>query len=154
MANRARRSIAPPPTLAEAPRTFSYTRFSSNLQADGDSLARQMRLAQEWCISEGVTLDPLTLHDAGRSAYHSRHLEEGGALAAFLALVEDGTIPRGSRLLVEGFDRLSRAAPRKAFMLLNRLVDAGIEVVTLADKQRYMLRRWIPTLCPSSRQSW
>ena len=59
------------------------------------------------------------------------HRKRGGALAAFLAEVEIGHIPRGSVLIVENLDRLSRENPWDALPVLCNLVNARITVVTL-----------------------
>lgn len=66
------------------------------------------------------------------SAFRGASIERG-ALAAFIKVVEDGSIRCGSYLLVENFDRLSRAEVHIALQLLLRLVSAGIVVVTPMD---------------------
>ena len=113
---------------------YSYIRFSTPEQAKGDSLRRQMTAAAEWCVKNGVTLDTsTTLHDLGRSAFLGEHRKNPDrcALAAFLKLVEGGKVPRGSSLIVESLDRLSREHIRPALTLLLRLIEAGIRVVQL-----------------------
>ncbi len=60
-----------------------------------------------------------------------------GALGVFLKLVEDGAIERGSVLLVEHLDRFTRQNPLAGMELLLKLVNAGIDLVTLMDRQRY-----------------
>ena len=54
----------------------------------------------------------------------------------FLERVRDGTIPRGSWLLVENLDRISRQAARKAVRTIEDIVEAGITVVDLSDGGR------------------
>jgi DNA invertase Pin-like site-specific DNA recombinase len=56
---------------------------------------------------------------------------------AFLLVVESGVIPRGSFLLVENLDRVSRQTVRKALRSLERIVEAGVVLVTLSDGKRY-----------------
>jgi DNA invertase Pin-like site-specific DNA recombinase len=115
---------------------YSYLRYSSPQQGDGDSVRRQTKLAAEWCKCHGVTLDTHRAYqDHGRSAYHGRHRKAGGALAAFLAEVEAGQIPAGSVLIVENLDRLSRENPWDAVPLLCNIVNAGISVVTLSPSE-------------------
>lgn len=58
-------------------------------------------------------------------------------LGEFRDAVRSGMIPRGSYLLVESLDRLSRSKPRKALRLLEELCESGILVVTLADERVY-----------------
>jgi DNA invertase Pin-like site-specific DNA recombinase len=122
----------PAPTVA--PVAYSYVRFSHPSQASGDSLRRQTEAAAEWCRANKVALDGgLTLHDLGKSAYTGKHREnpDRHALAAFLKLVEQGRVPRGSYLVIENLDRLSREHIRPALTLLLNLIDAGVRVVQL-----------------------
>ena len=119
------------------PDAYSYIRFSSYAQAVGDSLRRQMKLAYEYAAKEGLTLrEDFTFRDLGVSAYDRTNVEKG-ALSVFLGAVKDGRIKRGSLLLVENLDRLSRAATWKAVALLGELAEAGITVVTLSDGVAY-----------------
>src|SRR5204863_9577369 len=53
------------------------------------------------------------------------------ALAAFLELVKAGKVARGSYLIVEHLDRLTREDIRPALTLLLNLIDSGIRVVQL-----------------------
>jgi DNA invertase Pin-like site-specific DNA recombinase len=76
------------------------------------------------------------LTDAGVSAFRGQHAAKG-ALGQFLAAVESGSITRGSTLIVESLDRLSRENVLAAFDQLSALIRAGISVVTLQDSQRY-----------------
>lgn len=80
--------------------------------------------------------DKLTFQDLGVSAFRGVN-EEEGHLGEFLALVESGDVPRGSYLLVESLDRLSRQKPRRAVKTLERICEAGITVVTLGDGRVY-----------------
>jgi DNA invertase Pin-like site-specific DNA recombinase len=113
---------------------FSYIRFSSPDQLKGDSLRRQVQASEEWCRRHGVRLDTTrTLHDLGKSAFKGAHRKnpDRNALAAFLRLVEDGKVPRGSFLIVESLDRLTREHIRPALTLLLNLIEAGIRIVQL-----------------------
>jgi DNA invertase Pin-like site-specific DNA recombinase len=115
---------------------YSYLRYSSAQQGDGDSVRRQTKGAADWCKRHGVALDThRSYQDRGRSAYHGRHRKSGGALAVFLAEVEAGQIPSGSVLIVENLDRLSRENPWDAVPLLCGIVNAGIAVVTLSPSE-------------------
>lgn len=115
------------------PKVFSYQRFSSGRQATGTSIARQTKLAQAWCSSRGLTLDEsLTLADLGLSAYHGDN-KTRGALGAFISAIEQGKVPKGSFLLVESLDRISRAKVIEAMNLLAQIVYAGVKVVSLND---------------------
>ncbi|WP_312564569.1 recombinase family protein [Diaphorobacter sp.] len=125
-------AVTPQQDLSTAPLAYSYVRFSHGRQKNGDSLRRQMALSREYANKHGLNLQELTYSDLGLSAFRGANIERG-ALAGFIKAVEDGTIRRGSYLLVENFDRLSRAEVHVALQLLLRLVSAGIVVVTLMD---------------------
>lgn len=113
---------------------YSYIRFSSLEQAKGDSLRRQTQAAADWCARNNVRLDETTtFRDLGKSAFTGKHREnpDRNALASFLKLVESGRVPRGSFLLIENLDRLSREHIRPALTLLLNLIEAGVRVVQL-----------------------
>jgi DNA invertase Pin-like site-specific DNA recombinase len=116
---------------------YSYTRFSDPRQVTGHSLERQLSLAATWAAARGLTLDSsLSMHDEGLSAFHGKHIKTG-ALGLFLSAVEAGRIPRGSFLLVEQFDRLSRRTPMEAFGQFSALIAAGITIVTTKDGKEF-----------------
>lgn len=127
-------------------KAYSYIRFSTPEQAQGDSLRRQTAKAEAWARERGLTLDN-SLHDLGVSAYHGAN-RTTGALRSFLQMVEDGRIERGSYLIVESLDRISREAVMDAVSRLLDLIRAGIIVVTLSDGQEYSEDRlrtdWTP----------
>ncbi|QTS89046.1 recombinase family protein [Ectopseudomonas khazarica] len=118
-------------------RVYSYLRFSDPRQATGSSADRQLQYAQRWAADRGLTLDEsLSLRDEGLSAYHQNHVKQG-ALGTFLRAVDEGRIPDGSVLIVEGLDRLSRAEPIQAQAQLAQIINAGITVVTASDGREY-----------------
>jgi DNA invertase Pin-like site-specific DNA recombinase len=118
------------------PKAFSYKRFSTPAQAEGDSLRRQTAMAQGWADREGVPLDTeLKLTDEGVSAYNGAN-RDVGALGAFLDAVREGQVPQGSWLLVENLDRLSREPAWDASYTMQGIIRAGITVVDLSDNGR------------------
>ncbi|WP_366887899.1 recombinase family protein [Streptomyces sp. NPDC005476] len=99
--------------VAAKARVYSYLRFSDPKQAAGGSVDRQLEYAARWAADKAMELDAsLSLRDEGLSAYHQRHVRQG-ALGVLLRAVEDGQVPGGSVLIVEGLDRLSRAEPSR-----------------------------------------
>lgn len=119
---------------------YSYTRHSHDSQALGRSQARQIEACEEYCTRHGLTLaqgDDYRFLDAGVSGWKGDHLGEKGQLARFMKLVDDGTIERGSTLIVESLDRLNRQDVRKALPWFMNLIGAGINVVTLSDGRVY-----------------
>lgn len=117
------------------PTAYSYVRMSTQQQLKGDSLRRQLERSREYAAENNLRLDEM-LHDIGISAYTGANVRSG-ALGQFLQLVQNGQIKRGSYLLVESLDRLSRLQVRNALGPFIELINAGITIVTLADKQVY-----------------
>lgn len=121
-------------------KAYSYIRFSSPEQAKGDSYRRQRKAAEDYCLEHGIELASsreYTFLDKGRSAFKGRHLDDEGQLRRFLDLVESGVIERGSYLLVESLDRLSREKVSTALPRFMDLLNSGIRVVTLSDNRLY-----------------
>ena len=120
-----------------APQAFSYIRFSSPEQEKGDSLRRQTEASAKYATEHGLVLDDSTrMTDRGLSAFTGEHRTKG-ALGEFLRLVGDGRIPKGSVLLVEHIDRLSREHVLDALTQFTSIIKAGIKVVTLRDGMEY-----------------
>ncbi|EGU0168387.1 MULTISPECIES: recombinase family protein [Vibrio] len=120
-----------------SPTAYSYIRFSSAIQAQGDSLRRQTKLAQEYCQKHSLTLSEQSFTDLGVSAFNSANTNEDNGLGQFLKALEQGVIPSGSFLLVESLDRLSRAKVQTALRQLLNIIEYGITVVTLIDNRTY-----------------
>jgi DNA invertase Pin-like site-specific DNA recombinase len=116
---------------------FSYVRFSHHKQAEGGGLDRQVRLSQSWCKRKGVKLDEsLSLQDLAISPFRGANVRDG-ALAGFLEACRIGRVPRGSYLIVESLDRLSRDEIRPALQLFLGLQDFGITIVTMQPEREY-----------------
>jgi DNA invertase Pin-like site-specific DNA recombinase len=124
-------------TTTTKPRAYSYLRFSTPEQAQGDSARRQIDLAARYAATHNLTLDTtLRLHDEGISGFRGANVRRG-ALGAFLKAVDDGDVPEGSFLLVENLDRLSRQNPWDAFPIFQQIIGGGVTVVTLFDGKVY-----------------
>lgn len=120
------------------PKAYSYLRMSTERQLLGDSKRRQEELSRRYAEEHGLQLvDDVELQDIGVSAFKGHNVQKG-ALGGFIEQVEAGKIEAGSYLLVESFDRLSRQEIRASLGLFMRLTDAGINIVTLSDRQIYM----------------
>ena len=118
-------------------KVYSYVRFSDPEQEKGHSLERQMTYAKGYADRHNLLLDEsLTMRDEGLSAYHQAHIKRG-AFGVFLNAVETGKVPRGSVLIIEALDRISRAEPIEAQAVLSQIIMAGIKVVTASDDQVY-----------------
>lgn len=87
------------------PRAWLYARFSSTQQQDGDSINRQVNAAQQWCSTNGVELQQTSFRDLAVSGWKSIKRPMFEQLIKAMA---EGKIPRGSYVLFESTDRLSR----------------------------------------------
>jgi DNA invertase Pin-like site-specific DNA recombinase len=114
---------------------YSYARVSSKHQVEKHGLTRQINAAKKWAEKRGYQLEELT--DKGLSAYKGDHIKKDGALGGFLAAVAANKIPRGSILIVEAIDRLSRQSVMKQIKQFISLLEHGIEIVTLADNMHF-----------------
>jgi len=94
-------------------------------------------LAERWSEQNAIPLaTDMNMLDAGVSAFKGRNLESG-ALGAFLQAARDGKIERGSYLLVESIDRISREGMFPTAAIVQELWKAGIIIVTLSDNRTY-----------------
>ncbi len=116
-------------------KAYSYIRMSTEGQLRGDSLRRQLEASREYAAANGLELDE-SMQDIGISAFRGRNRTEG-ALGWFLRQVEEGRIARGTTLIIEHFDRLSREHILESLPRFLSLVKAGIIIVTLVDKKVY-----------------
>src|SRR4051794_12340341 len=123
----------PPAVAPDAPPfAVSYLRYSDPDQEKGDTVRRQTADSAAWCARNGVPLTTtLSMGARGVSAFKGRHRGDKEALGRFLKLVEDGQVPRGSYLILENLDRLSREHIRPALALLLNLIEGGVRVVQL-----------------------
>jgi DNA invertase Pin-like site-specific DNA recombinase len=111
--------------------------MSTDLQLRGDSRRRQLDASKAYAQENGLDLlEEFQLEDIGISAFSGANVTDG-ALGKFLAAIEAGSVPAGSFLLVESLDRISRQSVQKSLTIFLRILDAGINLVTLSDKRVY-----------------
>ncbi len=123
--------------MTNRPKAYSYLRFSNPDQMKGDSLRRQAEATQSYADCHGLDLDTeLTFRDLGVSAFRGTNARTG-ALGAFLNAVNSGQVPKGSFLLVENLDRVSRQDPWDALPVFQQIINAGITIATLQDGKEY-----------------
>jgi DNA invertase Pin-like site-specific DNA recombinase len=116
---------------------YSYTRISTPQQLEGHGLKRQTESTISYCSRHNLTLDTrLKLVDSGLSAYHGRNISVG-MLGVFLVKVRSGEIQKGSSIIFESLDRLSRQDGLSALSVFSELISAGITVVTLMPEREY-----------------
>lgn len=134
---------------------ISYKRWSSEEQTKGDSLRRQQDLIDKFIEThpDYVVLPEHQYTDKGVSSFKQIDVTKvdvkdeqqtgekitqsinraTGDLARFFDNMKEGKFPRGSVLLVEQLDRLSRAKPRQAYRDFSDIIDKGITVIALGD---------------------
>jgi DNA invertase Pin-like site-specific DNA recombinase len=107
---------------------FSYCRFSSMKQSDGDSMRRQLEIAPRVAKEKGWTLrDDLSAKSEAKSAYKGSNVE---AIEAVIQAAQSGKIPSGSVCILEALDRLTRLTLDEAYQLFRRVILAGVEIYT------------------------
>ncbi|SBO11728.1 hypothetical protein VME0621_03864 [Vibrio mediterranei] len=116
---------------------YSYKRFSSKHQAQGNSIERQTKLAEDYCAKHQLELSTLSFEDLGVSAWTQANTKEDAGLGQFLSALENEVIKTPCYLLVESLDRLSRAKIKVAMNQLWRITDYDVTVVTLLDQKKY-----------------
>jgi hypothetical protein len=96
----------------DAPKVFSYLRFSADIQSRGDSIRRQTQVARDYCDKNGlVPDDSLSFRDLGVSAYKGANAATG-KLSLFLKSFEEGKVKQGDILLVRTSIRTGALASR------------------------------------------
>lgn len=115
---------------------FPYVRFSSTRQEDGSTRTRQNELIDAFVTKHGLDVDR-HLEDAGTSAHRGKNAGSEGVLGQFLRQVRMGEIDKGSYLLIENFDRLSRDKIVRSNKIFTDLLYAGIKIVILDKNKIY-----------------
>lgn len=117
------------------PKAYSYIRMSTADQAKGDSTRRQHDATIRYAEEHNLELAQIII-DEGVSAFTGMNAEFG-KLGLFIAEAQNGNVEKGSYLIVESLDRISRQNFSEAFSLLNKIINLEINVVTLSDNQVY-----------------
>lgn len=115
---------------------YSYIRFSRTIQKQGRSRLRQKEAYEAWCAKNNVIPSDDTFLDEGKSGYTGDHVGPKGQLRRFLDRIEDGTIPKGSYLVVESLDRLGRESVNLALERFLGILNAGVNIITLMDNEK------------------
>ena len=115
-------------------RAYSYIRYSSPQQAKGDSYRRQIAATQAYCDANGYVLDAeLSIYkELGISGFKG----DQENLKQFINDCESGKVRKGSLLVVENLDRLSRQAINVAMRQFLNLLDY-VDIYTIQDGKHY-----------------
>lgn len=119
------------------PKVYSYIRFSTPDQALGDSERRQLEAAQKFAKGQNMILDE-TMIDRGFSAHRGKHKRKGH-LGRFIERIENEEIPKGSILVIENTDRLSREPIISALDTFTGILKKDVLIQTLFPSQLYTL---------------
>lgn len=115
----------------ELKKAYLYSRVSTDTQAEhGQGIERQLEAARKF-LSQYPEYEfdvSTTITDAGVSAYSGDNITDSAGLGGFLAAVRSGQVKRGSLLVIEAPDRLTRLGIRKGQRLFDELADHGIDV--------------------------
>ncbi|MGB7814720.1 MAG: recombinase family protein [Methylotenera sp.] len=114
---------------------YSYIRMSTEKQLNGDSLRRQLLASATYAKNNDLNIDNTPLTDIG-SGFRGEN-SRTGTLSRFLYDLEAGKIKPNSVLLIESLDRLSRDRLSSALTQFMRILELGIEIITLSDNQKY-----------------
>lgn len=117
------------------PKLYSYVRFSSVKQREGNSLERQQDTALKIAARYNLELDTTAFHDLGMSAFKGKNAHEG-KLSEFIKQI-GAKVPVGSWLVVENLDRISRDDAWSALDIFKNILSKGIVVVTGMDEKVY-----------------
>jgi DNA invertase Pin-like site-specific DNA recombinase len=131
-------------------RAYFYGRCSTDEQKSGRSIPRQREAAQAYCQRHGLVLNDREFLDIGVSAFTLANVTHG-QLGEFIGLVKEGRIAKGSVLVVEHLDRISRSMEQeKAAQAIMPVIRAGIDVATTSPEVVYTkanidrLDVWLP----------
>ncbi|MEH5865508.1 recombinase family protein [Escherichia coli] len=118
----------------------TYIRWSTKEQDSGDSLRRQTNLIDAFYSKHKNDYYLLPAHryvDKGKSGFHQQHKNQGSDFRRMFENVMSGAIPEGSLIVVENFDRFSRADIDIAIDDVRQILRKGVSILTLGDGELY-----------------
>ncbi|EBF2934968.1 hypothetical protein FHH00_05085 [Salmonella enterica] len=116
---------------------YAYIRMSTTEQAKGDSERRQLGLMERFLSENNAELvEPVFLDRL--SSFTGKNLKKG-AIKDFLERVKQGQIPKGSVLVIESFDRISRQGGYIAHSVILDIIKNGVDIATLSPYKKYSI---------------
>jgi DNA invertase Pin-like site-specific DNA recombinase len=112
------------------PTAFSYVRFSTRIQGEGDSQRRQLAATQAYCDSNDITLSDKRFSDLGISAFKE---VDRPSLSDMLTAIETNIIKAGDYIILENLDRLSRKGISDTLTVLDSILKHEVYIVSLQD---------------------
>ena len=111
---------------------YSYMRFSDQEQAGGDTIRRQTALRDAWIARNHVVLDTTIKQDERAvSGFRGKHRKDDKSAGPVPRPGRTREVDRGSYLIVESLDRLTREEIQPALLLVLGLLQAGVRIVQL-----------------------
>ncbi|MGS7257731.1 recombinase family protein [Enterobacter hormaechei] len=109
---------------------YSYIRFSSKKQEQGDSVRRQTELAEKYAQANDLILSEKNFQDLGISAF-----KEGNrpSLGDMLEAIQQGQIEQGSTIIIESLDRLSRRGIDVTQQIIKSILQHNVFIASLVD---------------------
>lgn len=112
------------------PTAYSYIRFSTKQQSEGDSERRQMLKSQDYCMKNNLTLSDKSYSDLGISAFKEISRP---SLSDMLDAIESNYIKDGDYIILENLDRLSRKGISDTQDVIKAIIKSGVNIVSLQD---------------------
>lgn len=109
---------------------YSYIRFSTRKQADGDSLRRQLQRTRNYCRDNGLELSEKNFRDLGVSAFKQ---DNKPSLDDLLGAIESNAIKPNDYIILENLDRLSRRGIDHTIETLRSILKHDVNVVDLTN---------------------
>jgi DNA invertase Pin-like site-specific DNA recombinase len=106
---------------------ISYGRLSEPRQTKGDGEARQDRDFVNFCRQQNLTPLAEKYMDRGLSAYKADHKKRGD-FGRLIEAARHGGLEKGSVVVVERWDRLSRRRPDLAIEDIKELLTCGVAI--------------------------
>ncbi|MGI2798474.1 recombinase family protein [Photobacterium damselae] len=120
-------------TCSESPKCYSYVRFSTKSQGkEGkDSYMRQTLAAKEYAQRMGLEYQDKSFADLGISGFRASKKRDG--LSSMLEAIQSGVIEPTSTIVIDGFDRLSRASFEHTYDTVRSIVGTGVKLHVVQD---------------------
>jgi DNA invertase Pin-like site-specific DNA recombinase len=113
------------------PKAYSYVRFSSTSQRDGDSLNRQIKGAEEYCLNHGLELSTKNYRDLGLSGF--KDIERPSLDDMLEAITTTKSIKADDYIILENLDRLSRRGIDHTQDIIKKILRNHVKIVCLHD---------------------
>jgi len=115
---------------------ISYLRFSSAKQKEGDSYARQHEAIKKFCEQNNLIIID-DFEDEGVSGWNEDNLDETAAFGRIIKMIKSGKIKKGTTIVVENLDRITRANTMRALNIISEIILSGINIATTTDGKIY-----------------